>query len=395
MARLPEFGWNVTAVTPTLEGASPDVVQTEFVDVRQRAKELLGLGATSTHAALGATPARHGTRRSLRQWLVDTGYVAIGYPDGAVGWLPGGRRAVASLLASGDYHAVLSSAPPFTTNVLLGSLHLRVPWIADHRDLWADTDAHASPVRRWCDARLEHWSLRRASALTTISEPMARALRRRHPRTRVDVVPNAFDDSDWSERRFETGDRCTLLYAGTFHAGRRDPSPLFAAVRSLLDRGRLAEDDLRIDLYAPAEPWLGALVERYRLHRMVRVAGNVSREDVMSAERKANRLLVVLWEGAGSEGTVTGKLFEYLGARRRVIAIGGPERCAIDEILTATGAGRRYRSAEDLEGELLAAVDEHRRGAVPIVDAAAVAPYEAAAMAGRFARLLDDVTRTS
>ncbi len=376
-----------------LDGAASEVVQTRYLDVRASAKRIFGIGDGSTHEALGATPAAHGAKRSLRQWAVDTGYVLAGYPDAIVGWLPYGRRAIGALLRSGRYDAVLSSSPPFTTNVMLGSLHLNIPWVADFRDLWADTDAHTSPIRRWLDARLEHWSLSRAAALTTISEPMAVSLRRRHPNVAVEVVPNAFDELEWSAYPFERNEHCTILYAGTFHAGRRDPSLLFSTLRAMLDRGVLHERDIRVDIYAPAEAWLRSLLEQHRLGNIVRVRGTVSRESVMKAERQADRLLVILWDGPGSEGTLTGKVFEYLGARRRIVAIGGPEHSSIDDLLLTTGSGRRYRSAEELEREIAEAIAEHRDGAVSIIDPSSVASYEAKAMARRFAEILDGVVR--
>ncbi len=391
IARLAKHGWRVTAVTPRLDGACPDVLQTDFTDVRAMVKALLGMRERSAHQAMGTSPAQHGARRSLRQWVVDTGNAIVAYPDPAVGWIPHGRVAIRRLLATGTYDAVLSSAPPFSTNVMLGTLPLRVPWVADMRDLWTDTDAHDQPLRRFSDAMLERWSLRSAAAITTISPPMAESLRERHPRTPVHVIPNAFDASEWADVAFAVEKRCTLLYAGTFYAGRRDPRPLFTSVRSLLDDGSVMPSEISIDLYAPKDPWLTSLVQQYRLGEVVRVLGNLQRDDVMAAERRADRLLVVLWDGTGAEGTVTGKLFEYLGARRRILVSGGPSRCAIDDVLGKTRAGVRCRDETSLRREVLAAVQEHRRGAVRVVPLESVEGYEAGVMAARFAQLLEEV----
>jgi hypothetical protein len=393
ITHLPSYGWNVTVVTPKLEGAANDVVQTDYVDSRAALKRMLGIDSVaSAHSALGAEPAQHGTRRSLRQRSVEIGYYLAGFPDGMIGWFPGGRGALRQLLP-GRFDAILSSAPPFTTNLILGSLRLRLPWVADFRDLWADSDAYGSRIRRFFDVLLEHWSLRQATVLTTISEPMARAMQVRHPHTRVEVIPNAFDAADWDRIPFNAQDRCTILYAGTFHGGRRDPGPIFRVLRALLDENAVREDEVRVDLYAPRDPWLLQAIEAARVSNVVRVLGTVPREDVLAAERQADRLLVLLWDGPGSEGTVTGKLFEYLGARRRIIVYGGPKESAVDAILTSTRAGVRCADEETLRREVMIAIQEHRAGRVEILEAQAVAPFEASMLARRFAEVLDSVQR--
>ena len=153
----------------------------------------------------------------------------------------------------------------------------------------------------------------------------------------------------------------------------------------------ISQDEVRVDLYARNQMWLEAAIEKEDLQAVVRVTGVMPRDDVMAAERRANRLLVLLWDGENAEGIVTGKLFEYLGARRPVLAIGGPERSAVDEVLTETGAGERVRALEPLKAAVLAAVQEHRARAVPIVSAERLVPFEASTMAASFARLLDRV----
>jgi glycosyltransferase involved in cell wall biosynthesis len=390
MTHLTAHGWNVTAVTGRLEGASLETIQTGFVDTRALLKRLLGIGNGSTHTALGVEPAHCDARRSLRQWTVELGYALAGYPDGFIGWFPAGRRTLKRLLP-GRFDAIISSSPPFTTNLMVGSLRLGIPWIADFRDLWADSYAYDSRMRRICDRALERWSLRHAAALTTISKPMARTLQRHHPRTRVEVIPNAFDAAEWSTIPFSEEERCTFVYAGALYDGRCNPRMLFRVLRSLIDEGAIHENEVRVDFYASSSQWLAKMIYEAGIANVVRVLGTVPREEVLEAERRADRLLVMLWDGPRFEGLVTGKLFEYLGARRRIMVLGGPKQSAVDEILGTTSAGVRCTTDAVLRAEVIAAVREHRANRVMIVEELAVAPYEASVLAGRFAALLDSL----
>ena len=388
---LPSAGWDVTIATALLEGAEPDIVQTPYIDASDTLKRLIGLKGASAHAQLGIEPPARGVKRTLKQAAVAWGYRLTSYPDAQIGWLRA-RGTIDRLVQSGRFEVVLSSSPPFTTDLMLASLRLPIPWVADYRDLWSESNYYSTQARKTADAVLERWTLRKVSALTTISEPMASILRSHRRSLDVDVVPNAFDPQEWDGIPFEVEPRCTIVYAGQLFGGRRDPRPLFAAARSLIDAQLVEEEELAFHFYSKAEPWLTECIADYGLGKNVRVFGHVDRETVMRAERRADRLLVLLWEGGNTEGILTGKLFEYLGARRRILGVGGPIHSAVDELLSATDSGERYRDVPAIARALHAAVQQHRSGEIARIDEAAIVSYTAPEMARRMAMILDRVT---
>ncbi|MDE2482321.1 MAG: glycosyltransferase [bacterium] len=387
---LPAYGWQPTILTAPLEYADARTLQTPYLDLARSLKRAVGIGERSTHALLHTAPAERGARRTLRQRAIAFGFGLTSYPDAQVGWLAG-TRALRAVLADASFDAVISSSPPYTATLMLALARTRIPWIADFRDLWAENDLRATPLVRAFDDPLERWALRRARALTTVSEPLAERLRKRYPARRVESIPNAFDPREWEGIPFDGERACTLLYAGQLYLGRRDPRPLLRVVRALLDDGSVESEELRVELYAPAEPWLHELIASFALEGVVRVHGMVARDDVLRAERRADRLVVLLWDGANTEGILTGKLFEYLGARRRIVVIGGPESSAVDDVLAATGAGTRVTTDAALRVEVLAAIAEHRRGETRRMVESASESYAAPMLAHRFSRLLDEV----
>ncbi|MBV8245520.1 MAG: glycosyltransferase [Candidatus Eremiobacteraeota bacterium] len=395
---LPEFGWDVTLFTasgvPAERGAAYRTIQTPNVDVQAGVKRFLGISHNGAHAALGVVPAEHEARPSWRQRIVEFGYRATSYPDPQVGWLLPGISALGRAVRAERFDAILSSAPPVTSNLMVAAGKHGVPWVADVRDLWTGSDQFGTwPIRRAADETLERLSLTRASALTTVSEPIARYLARRFQTSSVTTISNAFDEAEWDGIPFATESRCTFLYAGQLFGGRRDPRPLFAAIRALLDEGKLATGDIAVDIYSPEERWLHQAVATYRLEQIVRVFGFVDRQTVLQAERRADRLVVLLWDGLGAESVVTGKLFEYFGARRPVLAIGGPADSAVDGVLAASGAGVRCTSHDALKREVLQAVEEHRAGNVRRLSMQQLESFGARSMAGRFAGVLDGTVR--
>ncbi len=390
---LPEFGWNVTTLTARFDEPVNDegIIQTPYVDATTTLKRLVGIGERSSHEVLGTTVAAHGERKTMRQRAIALGYAVTTYPDAEIGWFCTGRKQLAQVLATGRFDAVISSAPPFTGNLMLASLRPQIPWIADFRDLWGDTYSYRSRFRRRMDLGLERWTLRRATAATVVSEPMVPILQSHAPGLRVDAITNAFDAAEWESIPFGQESSCTFVYAGQLFRGRRSPEPLFRAVRRLLDDGAIDPREIRIDFYCGIEPGLRESIASYRLEDVVRLHGAIPRDDVMRAQRRADRLLVFLFEGRNSHVILPGKLFEYLGARRSILATGGGAESAVDGVFAETGAGIRCRDDATLQREVLQAVRERRAGSVRIVDLASSTRYEAHALAERFATLLDRV----
>lgn len=394
LKHLADFGWNVTTLTAAFrDGEHPSAsnsIETRYWDLKGAVKRFVGMGDSTAHEALNVSVPQHGTRTTLRHRLIATAGVLLTYPDEHAGWLPFAARAANNVIATEHFDAVLSSAPPPTTNLVAALSHGNVPWIADMRDLWAENDSQErGSLRMLFDDHLERFCLSKASAIIATSDLSAKRFARRYPCVPVSSVLTGFDADEWDDVPFGMERECTLCYAGTLYSGRRDPSMLLAALRGIFDRRLARPQELRVDLYAPREPWLLELLSRFGLEETVRVHGVIDRQTALAAQRRADRLLVLLWDGATAEGIVPGKLFEYFGARRSVLAIGGPDTSSVDALLTKTGAGIRARTIAEVETEVLAALSEHREGNVRSTPANAVSAYSGRDCARRIAQVLD------
>ena len=395
LKHLPKFGWDITTVTAAVdcaEGRAPKIapyVETGYVDVKGSIKRIAGIRNGDASAnSLQSVP--NCGKRGVVGRMMAAASSLVSYPDDYVGWLPYAVRTTRALIARGGWDAMLTSAPPVTTNIAAALSHGRVPWIADLRDLWAEDDSSERTIMQTLfDERLERASLSRAAALTAASELSAARFQRRYPGTPCFPIYNGFDAEEWQNVPFGRESRCTFVYAGHLYSGKRDPSILFAALRSILNDGLAAPEELSVDFYTQRNPWLLQLIAFYRLDEIVRLHGFVDRGQVLAAERRADRLLNLSWDGPTAEGVVAGKLFEYFGARRPVLAIGGPQRFAVEDLLRDTGAGVRCRTVEETKVEVLAALAEHRSGGPREIAESAVNDYRGEACAKRFADVLD------
>lgn len=395
LRHLPAFGWAVDTVTAHFGGENEvhvdaNCTQTGYYDVKGAIKRIAGIGNRSTSAALNLGDAHYGGRAGIARRAFRFAADLATYPDDYVGWLPFATRAVRKLLAGGKYQALLTSSPPVTTNVIAALSHGNVPWIADLRDLWAEDDSNErSFMRAFLDERLERATLAHAAVLTASSEGSARRFRERYPGKPCYAISTGYEPNEWQAIPFGTEAACTLLYAGNFYGGRRDPSLLFSALRDLYEEGRAARSDVRVDFYCDREPWLMRTIAQYGLDDVVRVLGSMDRKAVLAAERRADRLLVLLWDGPTAEGVVPGKLFEYFGARRPILAVGGTPVCTVKDLLDQTHTGVCARTVEEVKAEVLNALAEHHHTRIIAEDAVSAYTSEGCALA--FSRVLDSV----
>lgn len=389
---LPHFGWQPTVVTPRhperLRGGAT-VVETDDDDRAVRFKRALGLRPDLAlrdqfHAGPATTPSS-----KLKAGVIELAKLLVAFPDANRGWV---RHALAA--STDEFDVLLTSSPPVSAHLAGRRIkrHQGTPWVADLRDLWADD--HNSTAPRWrraLERGLERRTFADADALVTVSEPLADRLRHLYPTLPVRSILNGFDP-ELASRGGRLTETFTLTHTGTFYQGRRDPTVLFEALGALIARGQIDRSRLRVRLFSRQEPWLASLVQRCGLSDVVELRGWVAREDALRAQQESQILLLLHWGAERERGVYTGKIFEYLAARRPVLVVGGSEG-VLSGLLRETGAGVQVVDREGLERQLLAWWCEFvEHGSVLWQgNEAALARYSHLRMAGEFAEVLDSV----
>jgi glycosyltransferase involved in cell wall biosynthesis len=397
------FGWEATVVTPavtgrTAPGPSTRLIETEDRDTARRLKQLFGLQPDAALKDLAAGgEAAPPAARAGRSAAIELVKALIAFPDAHRAWASLAAEAAAGAAAGAErgqpYDALLATSPPHSVH--LGAARAAratgLPWVADLRDLWStDRNSVAPAWRKRLDARLERKTFATASALVTVSEPLAAELRTLYPSIPAHAIPNGFDPALRGLAAGPSRD-FVLTHTGTFYQGRRDPSLLFDALAALLAAGKLPRERVKVRLYARHEPWVAAMAEARGLAGVVEILPWAPREEALRAQQESQGLLLLHWGGEREAGVFTGKIFEYLAARRPILLIGGGEGVLAD-LLRETGAGVRATTQQELEAALMDWWSEYsREGAVRWRgDDAAVDRYSQVRMAERFAKVLGE-----
>lgn len=228
---------------------------------------------------------------------------------------------------------ILATYPPVETLQLAVSLSesFAVPFVADFRDGLLFEPIEEKRLSRYrCIGEhyrgVEESAVQQASAVITAADPITDYCRRRYRRSEVYTVPTGFDPEDFALQAGYPAppldaSKFHVVYTGRFQLSDRGVSAVhfFEAVRQLLLEFPALSHRFRIHLlgdYAPGE--LRSLRDLGR-RGIVAAHGLLDRPSCLAYQRRADLLLIIT--SLGRSSVTTTKIFEYLHARRPILAL--------------------------------------------------------------------------
>lgn len=396
---ISEFGWEPIVLSMPLPGKPKlkyRVIEVPYRDMLEAVLKLLGFDTSKNiqkqvSDKLGVTskkPFMYSAFLCLREILT--------YPDLNKGWKSPAIKAGAELFQKDDINAIISASPPLMGNLIAMELKARykIPWIADFPHLWSQNNSYPySSVRRMFDTRLELKTLSHVDVLTTTSEPLAEKLRALHKGKTVYVITHGFDPNTVNNHPDKVTYKFTITYTGGWHPIFREPSMLFSALQELISRGVMEPENVEVRFYGADEGWIESEVESYGLSSVVKQYGRVPMPIAQAKQRESQLLFNPKWDEPNYPGIHSMKIFEYLAARRPILAT-GKYIDVVDELLDETGAGICAQNVEDVEHALEKAYQEYKlNGAVAWHgDESKISNYSHRRMARRFSEILDSIT---
>jgi glycosyltransferase involved in cell wall biosynthesis len=396
---LPEYGWQAIVLTPRLPDAKrqgAQFIETGYRDVLQDLKGKFGLNPRQALHQQWRLPLS--TKRDTKLFhtrAIDWLKPWLAYPDTAKGWIPLASDAIAEFAKREQVDAILTTSPPESCHIIGARAKklLGCPWIADFRDLWTQNLAQSKHGSLKLRVRLEKKTLAAADALVTVSDPWRDRLAERYAAKPIYTITNGFDPDDFQNRPQQLTEHFSITYAGQLYQGKRDPGPLFEVLAELIGEQALPPDQIRVRFYGPPEPWLPELIARYGLQKVVELNKIVGRDEALQREMESQILLLLGWSDPKETGQHSGKLFEYLGAGRPILAVGGG-RGVLTDVLEETKAGVHALSKTQLRESVLAMYREFKdSGRVRYhADSEAVEQHSHSQMARKFSDVLDVIT---
>lgn len=393
---LPEFGWEPIILIPSLLG-KPDrqlrIMQTPYQDALGFWKRLFRLNSDEpidrqVKKRFGIT-----SKKSPVDSILTRIAEVVNYPDRDKDWKPFAIRAGNKLLQKEKIDVIISSSAPVTSHLIAKELktRYRIPWIADLRDLWSQNHNYAyTRLRRYFDRRLEIKTLSTADALSTVSQPWADKLSALHNGKVTHSITNGFSPESINVPVAKLTNKFTITYTGSIYSRKHDPLKLFTALRDLIAERAIDTDDIEVRLYGVVAGWLETEIEKYNLTGIVNLYGRVPKEVALQKQRESQVLFITKWNDPEELGAYSGKIFEYLAARRPILAIDG-SKDVVTGLLNETNSGIDAPTVEDIKEALLKLYQDYKQrgeSAYNGIDSE-ISKYSYREMARKFSEVLE------
>jgi glycosyltransferase involved in cell wall biosynthesis len=332
----------------------------------------------------------------LRRRLHKLFFTLVHWPDRQIGWLPHAIQAGDRLLAEWCPDVILASSPPPTTLLAADLLARRhdLPWIADFRDPWVDTPYYEHPRwRLWVERAWEKSVVGRCSGIVSVS-PVVRDQFAAKFNTPSVLAMNGFDPADYPDadrpdgaaRPNSADDRLRLVFTGHIYSGYSDPTILFQALRDMGAEGK----QVHVEFYGTCGDAVTPLAQALGVAASVTVHPPVSHRQALAIQMGADALLSLQWINPKEISRIAAKLFEYLGARRPILAIGCATGPAVD-LLTSRNAGFVCDNAADVARRLRDWLAQKRDGGIPPLPANATVGLTRVEQFSHIERLMERV----
>lgn len=277
-------------------------------------------------------------------------------------WYFKSKRKAKEVIEKEKPDVIFSSSPPNSNHLLASwlSRKYKLPWIPDFRDLWSGNPYE--PTHFPCSSFekiLERKTLSHSSYIVTTTPYFSDYLKKIHGES-VRVIMNGFNEEEFGKiSNIKTTDKFTLTYTGQIYKGRRDPSLIFEALSSLIKEGEVDIKDLEIRFFGPRLYTIKKMADEFNLSSVVNIENKVPHIDSLKKQRETQVLMLLQWMDPREIGICPGKIFEYFGARRPIVAVslkGG----IIEDLISRTGAGEVCSNIKEIKGTLLSFYNEFK-----------------------------------
>lgn len=317
-------------------------------------------------------------------------------PDNKVGWRRAAFKKGKELLRSGEFHAIFSTAPPYTAHMvgLQLAAFADLPLIADFRDDWVGNPRHfyLTPWHRRQHVKLESLIIEESAAVTVVN-------RRIHDQIivrnlghagyhKVSMIPHGYDPADFpNSQRLGRSDKLRITYTGVFYDAQR-PEPFLRALSALVNRRPALRNQWVAEFVGHLSDRALDLIKSLKIHDLIDYRGYLPHHESVARLSEADILWMTVGNRPGNESISTGKLCEYIGARKPILGL-VPEGAA-QEVL------ERYEASEIVapdDPEAISAVLESlyerwRTKSLPVPDEDYAATFDQSRLAGRLAKVL-------
>jgi len=247
-------------------------------------------------------------------------------PDARFLWVNPSFRFLKKKIKKGDFDVVVSTGPPHSLHLIGSKIskEFDIPWVADFRDPWVNMD-YLKAIKLTKYATAKHQELEKHVVTTASKVVVVGKTMRDEFKTNYDVdssiIHNGYNTTIELSDSTILDDKFSIVHVGSF-LPKRNCSDLWKVLSVLVAKDDLFAQKLEIKLIGNVSPdILNSLVE-YKLDKYLNKIDYIEYEKTLIHLQKAQVLLLPIDRIDNPEFVITGKIFEYLNAKRPILVIG-------------------------------------------------------------------------
>ena len=286
-------------------------------------------------------------------------------PDARVGWVKPSVSFLSEYVVANNIDTIITTGPPHSLHLIGMQLKakLAIKWLADFRDPWTTIHYHKS-LRLTKASEKKHKDLERKVLQTadqiTVTSPTTKKEFEAITSQPITVITNGFEEQEFDRVTLDTS--FTIAHIGSLLT-ERNPIALWEVLKELKEENNSFAKDFKIVLAGVTSNEVFTSLNNFGLQDQLDIKGYVSHQEALQLQRSSQLLLLLEMDRPETRAIIPGKLFEYLQARRPIVAI-GPEGSDIENILSQTQSGQFFTPQNQslLKAHILACYHKYQKG---------------------------------
>lgn len=401
-----QFGWEPIIYTPSnpdfpihdetlLKDVPSDltILKTEITEPYDLYRKIMRKKKTETVNQGFLSEGKENTlMQSVMIWVRGNFFI----PDARKFWIKPSITYLSKYVQEHKIDAIISTGPPHSMHLIAKGLKQKfnIPWIADFRDPWTQIDFYSQlKLSSFADAKhkkLENQVLTQANKVVTISPSCGKDLEVLGNR-KVDIITNGFDTDDFKiDSTIQVSEEFMFHHTGALNKD-RNPYTLWKVLGDLAKENTELKGDLVLKFTGKTDAIVLESLRLQGLESNFIKSEYMPHSEIVKSMMQSPILLLPLNNTPNNAGVLSGKLFEYLAAKRPIFGIGLPNADAA-AILKETQAGTMY-DFDDYVGmkkQVLTLYHQYKIKQLSI-QSNSIDKYSRKNCAGAYAKLLDEI----
>ncbi len=249
-------------------------------------------------------------------------------PDSRILWVKPAVSYLNSYLRNHPVDLIVSTGPPHSMHLIAERVvkRNRIKWILDLRDPMSQMITNEAllmstfALKRY--RKIESRLLHGAHKVLSTSPGMLEVIEHVDA-AKFKAITNGYDAADFERFEEIRKDKLILVHAGLL-SKYRIPYKLLEVLEKLIKQGGPFFENMEFHLAGIVSPLLNEALEHLpRLKSKTQYHGYLSHKNIITFYQRASLLLLSTNDDMDSSpGTIPGKLFEYMAARRPILSLG-------------------------------------------------------------------------